>query len=71
VLADEPEAMAQAIVALLADRDRRHQLAAAARQLVVERYDWRVIAPTLDRVYEQVARSGPGRGAERGAFARL
>jgi sugar transferase (PEP-CTERM/EpsH1 system associated) len=71
VLADEPDAMAQAIIGLLADRDRRRHLAVAARELVVERYDWRVIVPTLDRVYEQVARAGPGGGAQRDAVARL
>ena len=44
----EPEALADAIAALLEDEPRREALGAAARQLAIERYSWTDIARRLD-----------------------
>ena len=43
MLADEPQSFARAVVALLRDPARRAAIAAAARTLVVERYDWSAV----------------------------
>ncbi len=51
LLADRPEAFAQAVVALLRDPARRAALGAAARAFVVRHYDWQVIIPRLEAVY--------------------
>jgi polysaccharide biosynthesis protein PslH len=55
-VADDEEALANAIVALLADPDRRRRLGAAGRAHVAERFAWDRIAPRYDDVYEEVAR---------------
>ena len=43
-IADEPNAFADAVVRLIRDTDVRQQLERAARQLVVDRYDWSAVA---------------------------
>ena len=48
ILADQPETFAAAVVGLLRDPDRRAHIAAAARRLVVEQYDWSAVAGTLE-----------------------
>jgi phosphatidylinositol alpha-mannosyltransferase len=55
VPAGEPGALADAVVALLEDEDRRRGIGAAARRLAVERYSWCGIARRLKEIYEQVA----------------
>ena len=45
VIADEPDAFARAVVDLIRNHDRRRRIEAAARQLVVDRYDWCAVAP--------------------------
>ena len=40
---DSPESMARAIVELLGDDDRSRRIGAAGRQLVEERFSWRVV----------------------------
>ena len=58
LLADTPEAFADAIVRLIRDAALRSQLVAAARQLVVERYDWaRIGAQYRDVLAHVVAQS--------------
>ncbi len=53
-LADSPAAIAEAAVALARDACARRQLGAAARQLVLERYDWPVLAPSLLAIYDRL-----------------
>ena len=57
-IADEPRAFADAVISLLRDARRRQSLGAAARQLVVNHYDWSAAAGVLDAALTQcVARS--------------
>jgi phosphatidyl-myo-inositol alpha-mannosyltransferase len=51
----DPAKLAEALVELLADEDRRCRLGQAARRLAEERYSWDGIARRLLRVYEGVA----------------
>jgi phosphatidyl-myo-inositol alpha-mannosyltransferase len=53
----DPEALAQALIALLEDEPRRRALGASARELARERYAWPDIAARLARTYEVVAGS--------------
>ena len=48
----EPEALTEAVAALLEDEPRCEALGAAARQLAIERYSWTDIARRLDGIYE-------------------
>lgn len=48
VIADDPGRFAQAIVRLLRNRADRQRLEAAARALVVQRYDWKMVARELE-----------------------
>jgi glycosyltransferase involved in cell wall biosynthesis len=58
---DDPEAFGRAVALLLGDRARRVELAAAARRLVEERYDWRVLGEQLASALERLkGRSEPG-----------
>jgi polysaccharide biosynthesis protein PslH len=44
VIADEPARFADAVVRLIRDEDARRQIERAARQLVVQKYDWVAVA---------------------------
>ncbi len=60
VIADEPAALATAIVALLHDPERARRLGRAGRQLAERRYEWNVLGGGLDRVYrDAVAAASP------------
>jgi glycosyltransferase involved in cell wall biosynthesis len=60
LVADDPAAFASATLELLACTARRQALAAAARERVLERYDWRVCCrPVLD-AYRELDRARPG-----------
>jgi glycosyltransferase involved in cell wall biosynthesis len=59
VLADEPQAFADAVVGLLADRERRATLGRAARRRVEAEYSPRVVAQQLRRALEHVVRPAP------------
>ena len=48
VLADEPRAFAASVVGLMRNLESRTRLEAAARALVVERYDWSAVAGELE-----------------------
>ena len=52
LLADSPSDFADAVVSLLESRARRLELGRVARAFVEEWYDWRVIVPQLEAVYE-------------------
>jgi glycosyltransferase involved in cell wall biosynthesis len=51
VLANSPGEIARATLDLLSDPSRRETLGRAARELVAERYAWRVLLPRLDSIY--------------------
>ena len=48
VIADEPARFAQAVVHLIRDTEARRQIEAAARRVVVERYDWAAVAQDFE-----------------------
>lgn len=50
----DSDALADAVVDLLSDEDRRVAMGGAARTLVLERYDWDDIARRLEEVYVEV-----------------
>jgi phosphatidylinositol alpha-mannosyltransferase len=51
----DPNALAQAVIALLEDEERRRALGAAARELAEARYAWPDVAARLAGIYELVA----------------
>jgi sugar transferase (PEP-CTERM/EpsH1 system associated) len=51
-IADMPEEFAAAVLALLQDPDGRERMGRAAHLYARSRYDWRMIVPLLERVYE-------------------
>ena len=51
-LADTPEEFAQRVIELLDDASQRERLGQAARRFVEQRYDWRLIVPRLEQIYE-------------------
>ena len=53
-IADTPQEFAQRVIELLDDASRRERLGRAARRFVEEQYDWRLIVPKLEQVYEQL-----------------
>ena len=57
LVADDPAAFAEQTVRLLKDDDLWERLSTNARQLVEEKYDWRVITPRFLHLVEEVARS--------------
>ncbi len=54
-IADEPERFAQAVVRLLRSPGVRQELETAARELVVNRYDWSAVAGELESALTRVA----------------
>jgi sugar transferase (PEP-CTERM/EpsH1 system associated) len=55
VIADQPRQFADAVVALIRDADARRALQAAARQLVVQSYDWSVVARDFEDALVTIA----------------
>jgi glycosyltransferase involved in cell wall biosynthesis len=51
-IADTPDQFAAAVLALLRDPERRARMGRTARQYASSRYDWRMIVPLLEQVYE-------------------
>ena len=51
-IADTPDEFATTVLALLQDPDRRERMGRDAHQYARTRYDWRMIVPLLERVYE-------------------
>jgi len=58
LIADEPPAFARAVVDLMRHPARRAALEAAARTLVMERYDWSAVAGELESALTRFARLG-------------
>ena len=52
VIADTPAESAAAVLALLRDPDRREQLGRSAHHFAASKYDWQIIIPRLEKVYE-------------------
>lgn len=55
LIADSPEEFVEKTVSLLTDRALCQRIATNARQLVVSRYDWDVIAEQLVQIYAEVS----------------
>ena len=56
LIADAPEQFAPQVVRLLNDGALRQRLAINGRRLIEDKYDWRVVLPKLEAVYESFAR---------------
>ncbi|HEV8637695.1 MAG TPA: glycosyltransferase [Chloroflexota bacterium] len=54
LVADDPASFAGAVVRLLRDRPERRALADAGRALVESCYDWRVLVPRLEALYDEL-----------------
>lgn len=54
VLGDTPREFAHQVIVLLQDSRKMESLGAAARKLVLEKYDWRIIGEKLNRIYEDM-----------------
>jgi len=52
ILADTPATFAEAVTSLLRTEERRDALRRTARAFVEEQYDWRVIVPRVEDIYE-------------------
>jgi sugar transferase (PEP-CTERM/EpsH1 system associated) len=63
VIADEPRRFAEEVVRLMRDAEARRALELAARQLVVERYDWSAVASDLELALPQPVPPVPGEAA--------
>ncbi len=59
----DPEALADAVTALLGDEPRRAAMGAAARTLAIERYSWGDIARRLEGIYERAIAANGRRAA--------
>jgi glycosyltransferase involved in cell wall biosynthesis len=51
LLADDPQAFANAVIGLLNDSERRRSLGAKAAEYVRQNYDWSVIIPRIESLY--------------------
>jgi glycosyltransferase involved in cell wall biosynthesis len=58
LLADDAAGFAAAVLDLLADPERGRRLGAAGRALVREHYDWSVIVPRLEALYQKISTRG-------------
>ncbi len=58
LIADEPARFAQAVVHMIRDADDRRRIEHAARQLVVEKYDWGAVAVDFEAALEHARDHG-------------
>jgi glycosyltransferase involved in cell wall biosynthesis len=58
LIADTPEAMADAVVAMKGDSPGRQEMMANARRLVQEKYDWNVVGEILLRLHAEQVEMG-------------
>ena len=56
VVADEPDELASKAIELLGDPERRAEMGAAARKVMVDRYSWEAQVAKLEDLYDQVLR---------------
>jgi glycosyltransferase involved in cell wall biosynthesis len=56
IVADDPAEFAEAVVALLSDKNRRASLGEQARQVIERRFSWRRLCDDLDKIYQALAR---------------
>jgi glycosyltransferase involved in cell wall biosynthesis len=54
LVADTPSAFADAVTSLLRDPALGDRIGAAGRRHALERYDWRALAPAVDRLYARM-----------------
>ncbi|HEY4743026.1 MAG TPA: glycosyltransferase family 4 protein, partial [Desulfuromonadaceae bacterium] len=54
LVADEPAAFAEAVVALLSDGERRTSLGKRARRIIEERFSWQRVCDDLDDIYRTI-----------------
>lgn len=54
IIEDSPNAYAAAIIRLLKYAEQRKRLAKAGRQLVLQKYDWNIVAKPLDELYRRM-----------------
>jgi glycosyltransferase involved in cell wall biosynthesis len=54
LIADTPEAFAEAVLRLMRDPELRRSLGAAGRELVVNRYDWAAVAAELEAFHQEL-----------------
>ncbi len=55
IIADDPSAFAEAVVALLSDKARRVALGEQARQVIERRFSWQRVCSDLDKIYKSLA----------------
>lgn len=55
MIADDPERFAETVVQLMRDVPARQAIEAAARRLVVERYDWSAVATDFEEAISRIA----------------
>jgi sugar transferase (PEP-CTERM/EpsH1 system associated) len=67
VIADEPARFAQAVVHMIRDGDARRKIEAAARRIVVERYDWAAVAQDFEEALTRAVRPSDNEGLGRTA----
>lgn len=56
IIADTPEKMAEAVVKLLTNKTYYSKIVTNAKKLILEKYDWKVIANDLSKIYEETAK---------------
>jgi sugar transferase (PEP-CTERM/EpsH1 system associated) len=59
VIADEPARFADAVIRLIRDDDARRQIERAARQLVVQKYDWAAVARDFEAALDAARGESP------------
>jgi glycosyltransferase involved in cell wall biosynthesis len=52
LVADDPTAFAEAVVALLSDKNRRTSMGKQARQIIERRFSWQRVCDDMDKIYQ-------------------
>ncbi len=56
IIADTPDQMAKAVVKLLTNKNVYRDIVVNAKKLILEKYDWNIIAQDLSKIYEETAK---------------